>query len=71
VAMVTPHLVKPMTQGKARLPTDKYIEPSDVDVYLLGLDQGRQKPPVKTAPAAAPLPDLPALPPGFGRQSVN
>jgi pilus assembly protein CpaC len=71
VALVTPHLVKPMTQGKARLPTDKYIEPSDVDVYLLGLDQGRQKPPVKTAPAAAPLPDLPALPPGFGRQSVN
>ena len=71
VALVTPHLVKPMTQGKARLPTDKYIEPSDVDVYLLGLDQGRQKPPVKTAPAAATLPDLPALPPGFGRQSVN
>jgi pilus assembly protein CpaC len=71
VALVTPHLVKPMTQGKARLPTDKYIEPSDVDVYLLGLDQGREKPPAKTVPAAVPLPALPALPPGFGHQSVN
>ena len=44
VALVTPHLVKPMPPGAARLPTDKWIDPNDVDVYLLGLEQGRQKP---------------------------
>jgi len=66
VALVTPHLVKPMAPGAARLPTDKWIDPTDVDVYLLGLEQGRQKPETPPSPAtAAPLP------PGFGRQSLN
>ena len=66
VALVTPHLVKPMAPGAARLPTDKWIDPTDVDFYLLGLDQGRQKPAAGPAPApAAPLP------PQFGHQSLN
>ena len=52
VALVTPHLVKPMAPGAARLPTDKWIDPSDVDIYLLGLDQGRQKP--ASSPARRP-----------------
>jgi pilus assembly protein CpaC len=66
VALVTPHLVKPMPPGAARLPTDKWIDPTDVDAYLLGLDQGRQPP----GPAPAPAPAAP-LPPGFGHQSLN
>jgi pilus assembly protein CpaC len=66
VALVTPHLVKPMPPGAARLPTDKWIDPSDVDLYLLGLDQGRQK----TAPRPAPAATTP-LPPGFGHQSLK
>jgi len=66
VALVTPHLVKPMPPGAARLPTDKWIEPTEVDVYLLGLDQGRQQP----APGPAPAPAAP-LPPQFGHQSLN
>ena len=66
VALVTPHLVKPMAPGAARLPTDKWIDPTDVDFYLLGLDQGRQKP----GPGPAPAPAAP-LPPGFGHQSLN
>ena len=66
VALVTPHLVKPMAPGAARLPTDKWIDPSDVDFYLLGLDQGRQKP----APGPAPAPAAP-LPPEFGHQSLK
>ena len=68
VALVTPHLVKPMAPGAARLPTDKWIDPTDVDYYLLGLDQGRQKPgpgPAPASPAAAPLP------PNFGHQSLK
>jgi pilus assembly protein CpaC len=68
VALVTPHLVKPIPPGAARLPTDKYIEPSDFDIYLLGREQGRPKAAPKPAPA--PLPPVP-LPPGFGSQSVN
>ena len=66
VALVTPHLVKPMPPGAPRLPTDKWIEPTEVDVYLLGLDQGRQKP----APGPAPAPAAP-LPPQFGHQSLK
>ena len=67
VALVTPHLVKPMPPGAARLPTDKWIDPSDVDVYLLGLEQGRQKPSTRPAPAPAAA----ALPPEFGHQSLK
>jgi pilus assembly protein CpaC len=68
VALVTPHLVKPMAPGAARLPTDKWIDPSDVDVYLLGLEQGRQKPASASAPAPAPTAPLP---PEFGHQSLK
>ena len=68
VALVTPHLVKPMPPGAARLPTDKWIEPTEVDVYLLGLDQGRQKPGQASAPAPAPVAPLP---PEFGHQSLK
>jgi len=64
VALVTPHLVKPLAPGAARLPTDKWIEPTDVDTYLLGLQQGRTKPTPRPAPAAP-------LPPGFGHQSLH
>lgn len=66
VALVTPHLVKPMAPGAARLPTDKWIDPSEVDIYLLGLEQGRQ--PAASAPAPAPAAPLP---PAFGRQPVK
>jgi pilus assembly protein CpaC len=68
VALVTPHLVKPMPPGAARLPTDKWIDPSDVDVYLLGLEQGRQK--ASPRPAPAPAASAP-LPPEFGHQSLK
>jgi pilus assembly protein CpaC len=68
VVLVTPHLVKPMAPGAARLPTDKWIDPSDVDVYLLGLEQGRQKPASASAPAPAPTAPLP---PEFGHQSLK
>jgi pilus assembly protein CpaC len=72
VALVTPHLVKPMAPGAPRLPTDKWLDPNDVDVYLLGLEQGRQKPSPTSAPAPAPAPAPAAsLPPEFGHQSLK
>jgi pilus assembly protein CpaC len=67
VALVTPHLVKPMAPGAARLPTDKWIEPTDIDTYLLGLEQGRTKATRRPASAAPRAP----LPPGFGHQSLD
>ena len=68
VALVTPRLVKPMAPGAPRLPTDKWIEPTEVDVYLLGLDQGRQQPTSRPGPAPAPVAPLP---PQFGHQSMK
>ncbi len=42
------------TAGRGQLPTDKWIDPTDVDVYLLGREQGQQQPvPKPTPPAAA------------------
>ena len=65
VVLCTPHLVKPIPAQAVRLPTDKYIEPSDVEVYLMGCIEGRGKP--EAQPAAAPNP----LPTDFGRQPVK
>jgi pilus assembly protein CpaC len=65
VVLVTPHIVKPMAQGTAKLPTDVYVDPSDVQFYLFGCLEGKKKnkkypePPPGNAPA------------GFGRQSVQ
>jgi pilus assembly protein CpaC len=72
VVLVTPHLVKPMAPGVAKLSTEKYIEPNDMEFYLMGAEQGKGKkyglgPP--QAPAAPPSSE--PLPPGFGRQSVD
>lgn len=36
VILVTPHLAKPLNPEDIRLPTDGYIEPSDLEFYLLG-----------------------------------
>ena len=64
VVLVTPHLVKPMAQGVARLPTDAYVEPNDVEVYLLGCLEGKKK-------KRAQLPPPQQAPENFGRQSVK
>ncbi len=51
--MVTPHLAKPMNGDKVRLPTDSFVEPTDLDFYLMGRLEGRRKPtPASSASAA-------------------
>ncbi|MBM4275263.1 MAG: type II and III secretion system protein family protein [Deltaproteobacteria bacterium] len=67
VVLVTPWLVKPMTATAARLPTDKYVEPSDFEFYLLGALEGRQK----QSKSPPPPPENKNLPPGFGNQPVE
>jgi pilus assembly protein CpaC len=48
IVIVTPHLVKPLDMVKQTLPTDQYVEPNDLEFYLLGNMEGRGKPnPVK------------------------
>jgi len=51
MVIVTPHLVKPLDMAKQTLPTDQFIEPDDVDFYLLGNVEGKEKP---KSPAPAP-----------------
>ena len=70
VVLVTPHLVKPMAQGTARLPTDVYVEPSDVEFYLFGCLEGKKK--KKNLPEPPPG-NVPAgkMPADFGRQPVQ
>jgi pilus assembly protein CpaC len=64
VVLVTPRLVKPMAQGTPRLPTDAYVEPDDLEFYLLGCLEGREKKKPQP-PAQGPLPG------DFGRQPVK
>jgi pilus assembly protein CpaC len=40
VVIVSPHLVKPFDKAKQTLPTDQYIEPNDIEFYLLGRLEG-------------------------------
>jgi pilus assembly protein CpaC len=44
VIIVTPHLVKPLDLAKQTLPTDQFVEPNDMEFYLLGLDEGLRNP---------------------------
>jgi pilus assembly protein CpaC len=41
VILVTPRLAKPLAPGDIRLPTDKFVKPSDSDFYLMGKMEGR------------------------------
>jgi pilus assembly protein CpaC len=43
IIIVTAHLVKPLDLAKQTLPTDFYIEPNDMELYLLGWLQGKEK----------------------------
>lgn len=42
VILVTPRLARPLTEKKRRLPTDTFVEPTDVDFYLSGNSGKRQ-----------------------------
>jgi pilus assembly protein CpaC len=44
VIIVTPHLVKPLDMAKQTLPTDQFVEPDDLEFYILGASEGRGQP---------------------------
>jgi pilus assembly protein CpaC len=43
IIIVTCHLVKPLDMARQTLPTDYYIEPNDVEFYILGLLEGMER----------------------------
>jgi pilus assembly protein CpaC len=43
IIIATPRLVKPLNTAKQTLPTDFYVEPNDVELYLFGLMEGKPK----------------------------
>jgi pilus assembly protein CpaC len=47
VIIVTPHLVKPLDMAKQTLPTDFYVEPNDVEFYMMGKLEGSGSPKAK------------------------
>ncbi len=64
--VVTPRLVRPMS-GPTRLPTDGYIEPSRLELFLGGQMEGQPPEVAKPAPTSAPMPAgaAPQGPSGF------
>lgn len=44
VIFVTPRFARPIPQELVRLPTDAFVEPSDLEFYLLGRMEGRAAP---------------------------
>ena len=51
VILVTPRLARPLPPGKIRLPTDAYVEPTDLDFFFRGLlEHPRPKNPAGSLP---------------------
>ncbi len=54
VIFVTARLAKPVSPDKIRLPTEKFVPPSDLEFYLMGKLEGRKAPKEPTRANAAP-----------------
>lgn len=52
VIFVTPHFAKPTTQAQVRLPTDDFVEPNDIEFYLMGRIEGDRSRRRVAAPSA-------------------
>lgn len=63
IIIVTPHLVKPLNVASQQIPTSGYLEPSDLDFYLMG-KTGRAKPD-SPGPRRMPGQRAPNLPDGL------
>lgn len=46
IILVTPHLARPLPKDQIRLPADAFVEPDDVDFYLLGKMESRKVKPL-------------------------
>jgi pilus assembly protein CpaC len=50
IIIVTPHLVKPLDVAKQTLPTERFIEPNDLEFYLMGQTEGSSPGPATLSP---------------------
>lgn len=67
VIFVTPRLARPIQPELVRLPTDDFVEPNDVEFYLLGRMQGRKPGDYSTpSPASSLGPDQRGTEGAFG-----
>lgn len=57
IIIVTPRLVKPLDIAQQTLPTDQYIEPTDVEFYLMGKPEGQGAGTVKPKRLRPGVPD--------------
>jgi pilus assembly protein CpaC len=55
VIIVSPHLVKPVDMARQTLPTDQFIEPDDLDFYVLGKVAGSGSSPEKKNTTLSPV----------------
>jgi pilus assembly protein CpaC len=58
VMIVTPRLVRPVPAGSLSLPSDRVLEPSDLDLFLNGRTERRVPP---SAPGMIPAATLPGM----------
>jgi len=65
VIIVTPHLVKPLDMTKQTLPTDAFIEPNEIEFYLLGSLEGHGDN-TQATPGRTVVPDSGGLEGDFG-----
>lgn len=59
IIIVTPHLAKPVDMARQTLPTDSYVEPNDMEYYILGYREGRlpqHNPSFRNSKASSPPP---------------
>lgn len=72
VIVITPYLVKPVSAGQVKLPTDGYMAPTDLQRWLLGKTfdgkSANTRPQPQTAPPASPAPSAAATVPAPGFQ---
>lgn len=61
VIIVTPHLAKPMQVVNGSLPTDHYVEPSELEFFVYGQMEGERDPDVP-APARSSVRPAPVTP---------
>jgi pilus assembly protein CpaC len=66
VIFVTPKLARPIAREQMKLPTDNFVEPSDLGFYLLGQMEGKQQDTDSTVPAGTV--EQGGLEGGFGHQ---
>ena len=66
VIFVTPRLARAIDPQKVKLPTEDFVEPSDLEFYLLGRIQGRKPQAAGSAPSGSLGPDKTGSEGAFG-----